>query len=428
MAEIHGPNLSTGAPELPTELPQRPVSQIEVYAPTNSLAILAKGKAPDSPEYAQLKEKLERFPPFLRISEAGLYQMCSRYQHVVNITGFSGQGVHLAQQPLLAHAFMAIMMDNGWDKRDTLIISGGTALGIPDVAIRSLAGKHGYNAVAVMAQGGVAYPLTPGYSCVCMEDGWVNWGDETQAMAKAGNATILTGGGVQALHDALIASGQDGEEVAVVLNSYNQLGRIPYCVNGKNADLILSADSVPKLNDGIISLHSMKQKVEDSLVTLGAGPRDTKIVQINGIPVNGLVTEVRKDERRTCAQDLLYFVLTGNDKLLPDDFRQTSRRGCERLRRRVLKRLDLYYLLDDPSEGLLGSSVIKVNDVFDGGSSTVIDKIIDHAVEHDVYNPKHECFGPSALGAKHPSELAAILKAAWAKRVAVENRRLRLAA
>ena len=131
----------------------------------------------------------------------------------MNCTGYSGQGVHTAQRELIREAFASILKDQGWDPDETLLISGGTAVGIPDEFISSLTGD-GYHAAAIMALPGIAYPLTPGYSLVCTQDNWTNWGDEVATMAKVSTETVVAGGGAQALTDALHAA-QDGELIFI---------------------------------------------------------------------------------------------------------------------------------------------------------------------------------------------------------------------
>ncbi len=402
----------------PESGPQRSESFVlQFFRPIDALETLGVGLDQQSPKYLKLKQELESLPGFLRISENEMRNFAGRFEHVVNITGYSGQGVHKSQRQLLEVALLEIMHDKGWDRSKTLLVSGGTALGTPDAAIRFLSGKQGYTSLAIMALPGLRYPLSPGYSCVCIDDEWLEWGAEVDAMSEVSTATIVAGGGSQALEDALCSLEQE-ENVAVVINAYNNLARIEIQLDGKQSDVIIPTQELKSEGAAPLNIALIQTAVRKKLSEQGITDETLDTLRIQSLAISGLVTESRKGERRACAQDLMYFAITGNYELLPEAHRPASLSAAQKLQNKIMEKLDLYYLLDDPYEGVAQSAVFKLNDVLHTSFSGMLDQIIDHAVRHDIYDPKSGCFGPSALGAGNPEELARILKASLQTKLA----------
>lgn len=384
-------------------------AQIEFYRPIEALSILAGTNAPGNEAYKKLEGALSTLPGFLRISESALTEAAKKFEHVVNITGFSGQEVHPGQIELLKVAYEAIFFDKGWRKEDTMLISGGTALGVPHSAVPYLATELGYTAFGVMALPGVAYTMSPGYRAICAENSWVNWGDEAETMAKVSNATLLVGGGVQALGDAL-KSLRDGEPIAIIVNAFNGMARIEYEQNGLHGDAILRSKNELRPAAKVAHVSDLKTSVTNWLQSQKQSEEAAQTAKVTGLPVSGLVTEIKGGVRRACAQDLMYFAITGDAELLPKEYRPETAEQTEALRSDLVAHLDLYYLLDDPHEGVLAAAVLRLNDALKLENIEILGQVIDHAVEHDVHNPVTGNFGPPTLGAKTPKELARRLK------------------
>ncbi len=398
-----------------TEKPQKDPIQLEYFRPIESFAQLSSGMDPNSLEFAQLREKLEQQPGFMCISPAELTQLASLFDNRINITGFSGQGVHPGQEALLKQALRAIVEDMGWDRQHSMMISGGTPIGIPHVAISYLQGELGYTSVGIMAFPGIPYGLTPGYTVICADPSWKNWGDETETMGKIANRTIVAGGGTQALRDALIAL-RDDEPIAVIANSYSMQGKIEFELNGKRGDVIISNLPAQEYSP-MIDLKDLRERVATQLQKNGVSELELETLRVTSLPVSGLVTEVKNGERRACSQDLVYFAITGNGNLLPEEFRPNTLDATETLREKLVKQLSIYYMLDDPYEGLSNSGVAKLNHALELKHLPILDRIIDHAVEHDVHNSKTGHFGPACLNATSPQELAGVLKSALRERL-----------
>lgn len=186
----------------------------------------------DSPEYDKAREDLAQLQGFLRVAPEELGNFAAGFEHAVNITGYSGQGVHKSQRELLKQAIPDIFEAEGWRQGNTLVISGGTDDGIPGLAIEALCEDRDYTAAGIFAFPGVQYPLSKGYMLHCTDESWSEWGSETETMGEVASDTLVAGGGAQALEDVLL-SVKSGESVAMIANVYNDMASLRFERDGE---------------------------------------------------------------------------------------------------------------------------------------------------------------------------------------------------
>jgi len=231
-------------------------------------------------------EDLQGLRGFFQISPADLKSLVARFPFSVNITGFSGQGIHVGQREMLGDALSIIASDQGWNPRNTILISGGTALGTPHLAIEKLANDLGFPAAGVMAAPGVKYPLSRGYLCICVDPTWTNWGDETKTMGDVSNTTLLMGGGAQALSDALYAA-KDGEKIVMIVNAYNNMAKIAYRIDEKRGDVMV--DLGKSAINPLLQMADIHEKVRAQLSAAGVSDEELAQLKITDLPVSGLM-------------------------------------------------------------------------------------------------------------------------------------------
>ncbi len=392
--------------------PSNPLT-VTYFRPSEAVAVLRGNLSEQDPKAQALMQRLDDLPGFMRIGAAELEQYAANFPQRVNITGYSGQGVQGVQAENIKAALELIAREQGWDRRNTLIISGGTDVGIPDLAVTHLGASRGFPAVGITAFPGVEYSMSRGYQFICTDEKWMSWGAEAKTMGDVANITLVAGGGGQALVDALLAV-QQKESVIFLSNAYNGMSKISYSINGKAADLLFKTDKAPDLSSPL----QIKAAVTEHLIKGGIKPEDLNTLKITEMPVSGLVTEAKNGQRRACAQDLLYFALTANSELLPKEFRPASTEACNKLQQAVLKQIDAYYLLNNADYGANGVQILRLKDAFRSDLLGVIDQTLQHIVRHDIHDTSSGCYGPACLGARNQNELCEILKAGLTRAVA----------